>query len=54
MRNFRKTSFVVIILLLAFNRVFASSDPLPSWNNGAAKTAVIGFVRTVTAKGDGS
>ena len=54
MENFRKTSFIVIFLLLAFNPVFAGSDPLFSWNKGAAKTAVIDFVRSVTTKGDSS
>jgi phosphoglycolate phosphatase-like HAD superfamily hydrolase len=29
----------------------AQSDPLPSWNAGAAKTAITGFVARVTAQG---
>jgi hypothetical protein len=28
-----------------------NSDPLPSWNNGAAKSAIIQFVQNVTKKG---
>ena len=28
-------------------------DPLPSWNDGATKTAILEFVRTVTEPGDG-
>ena len=30
---------------------FAQSDPLPSWNDGAAKTAIVGFVARVTQEG---
>ena len=51
MKNFRKTSFIVFFLLQAFNLVLAGSDPLPSWNKGAAKTAILDFVGSVTAKG---
>ncbi|CAN5274495.1 hypothetical protein BH10PSE6_BH10PSE6_19470 [soil metagenome] len=29
----------------------AQTDPLPSWNEGAAKAAIVDFVRTVTAEG---
>ncbi|MEI6174618.1 MAG: HAD family hydrolase [Bacteroidota bacterium] len=54
MENFRKTSFIVLFLLLVFNLAFAGSDPLPSWNEGTAKTAVTDFVRSVTTKGDPS
>jgi phosphoserine phosphatase len=54
MENCRKTSLIVIFLFLLFSPAFAGSDPLPSWNQGAAKTAVVDFVRAVTAKGDPS
>jgi phosphoserine phosphatase len=54
MKNFRKTAFITIVLSLVFNLSFAGLDPLPSWNKGAAKTAVIDFVRSVTTKGDPS
>ena len=30
---------------------WAQSDPLPSWNDGAAKTAIIDFVKRVTTQG---
>lgn len=30
---------------------FAQSDPLPSWNEGAAKTAIVDFVARVTQEG---
>jgi phosphoglycolate phosphatase-like HAD superfamily hydrolase len=29
----------------------AAADPLPSWNNGAARTAILEFVKAVTAEG---
>jgi len=35
----------------AGSRAMAETDPLPSWNAGAAKAAVIGFVAAVTAQG---
>src|SRR6478752_8186236 len=31
--------------------VLAQSDPLPSWNDGKAKTAIVEFVRRVTREG---
>ncbi|HEV7732603.1 MAG TPA: HAD family hydrolase [Candidatus Binatia bacterium] len=35
-------------LLFAGARVHAQSDPLPSWNDGASKLAIIGFVKATT------
>jgi phosphoglycolate phosphatase-like HAD superfamily hydrolase len=32
--------------------VFAQTDPLPSWNDGPAKQAIVGFVRATTTPGD--
>lgn len=37
--------------LLALSPASAQTDPLPSWNEGRAKTAIIDFVRRVTAQG---
>ena len=37
-------------LLLAANAL-AQPDPLPSWNDGAAKTAIIAFVKDTTTQG---
>ena len=37
---------------IAVDHAAAQGDPLPSWNNGAAKKSVIDFVARVTAKGD--
>jgi phosphoglycolate phosphatase-like HAD superfamily hydrolase len=38
-------------LCLSARRAFAQADPLPSWNEGAPKEAIIDFVTRVTAKG---
>ena len=35
-----------LVLLAAF--AHAQTDPLPSWNDGAAKTAIVNFVKAVT------
>lgn len=43
---------LILIQFGCINLVFAGTDPLPSWNEGASKTAVIEFVRSVTTKGD--
>ncbi|AXK79690.1 haloacid dehalogenase-like hydrolase [Pseudolabrys taiwanensis] len=39
------------LLLLACHVALAQNDPLPSWNDGAVKTAVTAFVERVTADG---
>jgi hypothetical protein len=31
-----------------------AEDPLPSWNDGAAKQAIVNFVQTTTASGSSS
>lgn len=45
----RTLTFAASLLLAA--QVSAQTDPLPSWNEGAAKTAIIAFVRDTTAQG---
>jgi len=35
-------------VLLVVTAVYAQTDPLPSWNDGAAKQGIINFVRTTT------
>ena len=32
-------------------QVFAQTDPLPSWNDGPAKKAIVEFVQTTTTQG---
>jgi phosphoglycolate phosphatase-like HAD superfamily hydrolase len=38
-------------LLALTARALAQSDPLPSWNDGAAKKAIVEFVQTTTTEG---
>ncbi|MBP2312640.1 HAD family hydrolase [Azospirillum soli] len=40
-----------ILALVAGPGVAAERDPLPSWNDGAAKAAIMGFVARITAEG---
>ncbi len=42
-------AFAASLLLAA--QASAQTDPLPSWNDGAAKTAIIGFVKDTTTQG---
>ncbi len=37
--------------LLRANSALAQADPLPSWNDGAAKSSITGFVARVTTQG---
>jgi hypothetical protein len=39
-------SFVGVLLLAS--EVWAMDDPLPAWNDGPAKSAIVGFVNAVT------
>jgi len=41
----------LFILVVASAHAFAATDPLPSWNDGAAKKAIVTFVAKVTEKG---
>ncbi len=45
------TKLFVVCALVAGHRVFAA-DPLPSWNDGATKSAIISFVEKVTTPGN--
>jgi len=40
-----------MLLLVASAAAFAQSDPLPSWNDGAAKKSITDFVTRVTTQG---
>ncbi len=50
-RATRKVASLALAALLAAAPAAAQSDPLPSWNDGAAKQAVIQFVKATTTKG---
>ena len=39
---------MLVAFLLVFGHAFAQIDPLPSWNDGAAKKAIVDFVKTTT------
>ena len=42
---------VVCALLLVFAQAHAQTDPLPSWNDGPAKKAIVEFVQATTTQG---
>lgn len=49
---FARTRMVAALFLLAVcAHVQAQTDPLPSWNDGAAKKAIVEFVQTTTTQG---
>jgi hypothetical protein len=39
------------LFLLVFAQAYAQTDPLPSWNDGPAKQAIVEFVKATTEKG---
>ena len=39
-----------LLILPLFARVYAQTDPLPSWNEGGAKKAIVEFVKATTDK----
>jgi phosphoglycolate phosphatase-like HAD superfamily hydrolase len=47
----RATILCVLVLLVASMRVHAQADPLPSWNDGAARKAIVSFVEQTTTAG---
>jgi hypothetical protein len=42
---------LLVVAAVLFQVGRAAADPLPSWNEGAAKAAILGFVADVTAEG---
>ncbi len=44
-------AIVALLMFGACATVSAQSDPLPSWNDGAAKKAIVEFVQTTTTQG---
>jgi hypothetical protein len=54
MKTMRKRSYIAIVLLAAVaftTTMVRAADPLPSWNEGAAKESIITFVEKVTKPG---
>jgi hypothetical protein len=42
---------LAVAALVAAAAASAQTDPLPSWNDGAAKARIVGFVKAVTEQG---
>jgi len=53
MKRTKTNSLMVaaFLFLPASPQAFAQSDPLPSWNDGAAKKAIVEFVKATTERG---
>ena len=49
--KFLRCTFVLLVVALAGQTLTNAQDPLPSWNDGAAKQAIVDFVRTTTESG---
>lgn len=47
----RFTAVVALLMASQFAGPALASDPLPSWNDGASKTAIVSFVEKVTTPG---
>jgi len=50
MRNVTRVTVFVLAVMVATSAAAADTDALPSWNDGAAKSAIIEFVQTATDK----
>jgi phosphoglycolate phosphatase-like HAD superfamily hydrolase len=49
LRNRSSSIFLALVALLAISaQAFAQMDPLPSWNDGPAKQAIVAFVQATT------
>lgn len=47
----RQLDILVVMVCMSLSvKTFAQNDPLPSWNEGAAKQAILKFVKTATDK----
>ena len=45
-------AFALLVFALADQTLAQAQDPLPSWNDGPAKQAILAFVKEVTDKSD--
>ena len=50
LRSNLRTILALVVVLLATAGTHAQRDPLPSWNNGAARKAIVSFVKDTTEK----
>jgi hypothetical protein len=46
-----RTKIFLLIIILASGVVARAQEPLPSWNDGAAKQAIVEFVKKTTTEG---
>ena len=46
-----RTALAVLALAVVSSSAVRAQDPLPSWNDGAAKKAIVDFVQTTTTQG---
>ncbi len=44
-------TFILLVVTLAGKTLTYAQDPLPSWNDGSTKQAIVDFVRTTTESG---
>ena len=55
MKSYARLLFTLVLAIIASNASAAQSgaqtDPLPSWNDGQAKQAIVRFVQTTTTPG---
>ena len=54
MTRYFRPAVSALVLLLAASAALAQDDPLPSWNEGETKRAIIAFVDSVTTEGGAS
>ena len=48
----RSAAYLLCLTFFAAATVLAQTDPLPSWNDGAAKQAIVEFVQATTTQGE--
>ena len=49
--RFLRITFTLLTIALVGHATARAQDPLPSWNDGPAKQAIVDFVRTTTETG---
>jgi hypothetical protein len=51
LKSIRSLFFLLAIVIVSHTTITQAQDPLPSWNDGAAKQAIMDFVNTTTETG---
>jgi hypothetical protein len=52
MKSIRSTLSLLAIVIVSHISIAQAQDALPSWNDGAAKQAIVNFVQTTTDSGN--